>query len=86
MIHGFKSMLFPLKNIFNTNEISNINNIKLNYKKNLQNSEEKNNKIIESKNIQLILYWANWCGICAKIKPNWETAKNIIKKNIQILK
>ena len=28
---------------------------------------------------KLIMYWANWCGICQKIKPNWENAKNLIK-------
>jgi len=31
------------------------------------------------KKSKLILYWANWCGICLKIKPNWENAKNLIK-------
>ena len=34
-------------------------------------------KILEQKP-KLILYWANWCGICNKIKPNWEEAKKIV--------
>jgi len=45
-------------------------------------------KIEESKKLsvkksQLILYWANWCGICQKIKPNWENAKNLINNKYQ---
>ena len=62
-----------------------VNSMKLNYNKN-KTPEKK--KVIKSKNPQLILYWANWCGICTKIKPNWETVKNIIKEkypNVEII-
>lgn len=59
----------------------NVNNINLNYDKKIENEIES--KKVEIKKIirpQLILYWANWCGICNKIKPNWEAAKIIIKE------
>ena len=60
------------------NEILNsydVKNINLKYNDNL-----KKETISESDDkIKLILYWADWCGICNKIKPNWENAKNIIK-------
>ena len=63
-----------------------VNSIKLNYDDDDKTPEKK--KVIKSKNPQLILYWANWCGICTKIKPNWETAKNIIREkypNVEII-
>jgi len=62
----------------------NVSEINLNYEK---KNPEKNSKKIITKNPKLILYWANWCGICIKIKPNWETAKNVIREkypNIEI--
>merc|ERR1712167_286381 len=40
---------------------------------------------------ELVYYWANWCGICKKTKPEWEkdinpnfrdAFKNIIIKDI----
>ena len=43
---------------------------------------EESKKSLEKKT-KLILYWANWCGICQKIKPNWENAKNLIKNKYQ---
>lgn len=61
----------------------NVNNINMNYEK---DTPQKN--VVKSKKPQLILYWANWCGICTKIKPNWETAKNIIREkypNVEII-
>ena len=61
-----------------------VSKINLNYEKKVQ---ENNNKVSKSNNPKLILYWANWCGICTKIKPNWETAKNIIREkypNVEI--
>ena len=61
----------------------NVNNINMNYEK---DTPKKN--VVKSKKPQLILYWANWCGICTKIKPNWETAKNIIREkypNVEII-
>ncbi len=50
----------------------NVRDINLNYKKEVNNISESDNKK------KLILYWADWCGICSKIKPNWENAKNKI--------
>ena len=48
-----------------------------------QINNEKSENIKSDKSTKseskLILYWANWCGICQKIKPNWENAKNLIK-------
>ena len=61
-----------------------VNNINMNYEK----KDTSKKAVIKSKNTQLILYWANWCGICTKIKPNWETAKNIIREkypNVEII-
>ena len=40
----------------------------------------ENNNINLKTNKQLILYWANWCGICHKIKPNWNIEKKKLKK------
>ena len=61
----------------------NVNNINMSYEK---DTPKKN--VVKSEKPQLILYWANWCGICTKIKPNWETAKNIIREkypNVEII-
>ena len=62
------------------------NNLNINYPKESQNVKNvknvKNEIKVEKKNTddkaKLILYWANWCGICIRIKPNWEEAKKII--------
>ena len=62
----------------------NVNNINMKYEKKLTPKKA----VSKSKKTQLILYWANWCGICTKIKPNWETAKNIIREkypNVEIM-
>jgi thiol-disulfide isomerase/thioredoxin len=44
----------------------------------------KEKKVIKKKSkkkdIKLVLYWANWCGVCQKIKPNWNKAKEILVK------
>jgi len=46
----------------------------------IDDSEKPNSdKVKTEKKTKLIMYWANWCGICQKIKPNWENAKNLIK-------
>lgn len=37
--------------------------------------KKKVKKVITKK---LVLYWANWCGMCQKIKPNWNKAKEIL--------
>lgn len=62
----------------------NIDSINMNYEK----KDTSKKAIVKSKKTQLILYWANWCGICTKIKPNWETAKNIIREkypNVEVI-
>ena len=56
--------------ILNSYDVKNIN---LSYK------NDVNNRNLETDKTKLILYWANWCGVCTKIKPNWEIAKNKIK-------
>ena len=38
------------------------------------------------KSKKLILYWANWCGVCKMIKPKWDEAKEILKKKYPKLK
>ena len=35
---------------------------------------------------KLILYWANWCGVCKMIKPNWNKAKKLLNKKYPKLK
>jgi thiol-disulfide isomerase/thioredoxin len=78
---------------------SNETPLKLNYNKEIVHNEVINNQTKEivseeqsnDKNViksQLILYSANWCGICQKIKPNWENAKNLIQikyPNIEVI-
>ena len=39
-----------------------------------------------SKKKKLVLYWANWCGVCQKIKPNWNKAKSVLKSKYPNLK
>lgn len=49
---------------------------------------EPNKPLQKIKKVQLIKYWANWCGICKKIQPNWENAKNLIKMkypNVEVI-
>ena len=45
--------------------------------------KKKDRKKSETK---LILYWANWCGVCKMIKPNWDKAKKILNKKYPKLK
>ena len=60
-------------------------------------NDEDNVKIVKKKKIikkkdkkkrvkKLILYWANWCGVCKMIKPNWNEAKKILNKKYPKLK
>ena len=67
------------------------NNLNINYpkeeKKQIKQKEITDTKIVTDKP-QLVLYWANWCGICSRIKPNWEEAKKIVSvkyPNLEIL-
>jgi thiol-disulfide isomerase/thioredoxin len=34
-----------------------------------------------SKNVVVILYWANWCHFCTEFKPIWEELKDEIKNS-----
>lgn len=38
------------------------------------------NKVIHSKRIVLVKFWASWCVPCSMLKPNFERAKKIIGK------
>ena len=41
----------------------------------------KKNKRVKNKKVKkLILYWANWCGVCKMIKPNRNEAKKLLIK------
>lgn len=72
---------------YTNDESSKLNELNINY----SNKNIKDNTLKETKGdgkTQLILYWANWCGICNKIKPNWNSAKKIINvkyPNIEVL-
>lgn len=57
------------------------NKEKISEKKNVKKTRHKNKKVKK-----LILYWANWCGVCQKIKPNWNKAKDILVKKYPKLK
>ena len=51
----------------------------------------KKKKVIKKKDrkkseTKLILYWANWCGVCKMIKPNWNKAKKLLNKKYPKLK
>lgn len=51
---------------------------------------KKEKKVIKKKGKKrvrkLILYWANWCGVCKMIKPNWNEAKKLLNKKYPKLK
>ena len=34
-----------------------------------------------SKEVKVVLYWANWCKFCIQFKPIWEELKEKIKLN-----
>ena len=38
------------------------------------------NNIVNQNTYELIFYWANWCGVCQKVKPLWKQARNEIEK------
>ena len=53
-------------------------------------NHQKNNKIEQFKHEDndniLIFYWAEWCGVCQKIKPVWKDSKEAIEKQYPNLK
>jgi len=50
---------------------------------NLQISKTNN---LKTSNPILIFYWAEWCGICKKIKPIWnQTKENLVKEYPNLL-
>lgn len=41
---------------------------------------------LQTSNPILIFYWAEWCGICKKIKPIWnQTKENLVKEYPNLL-
>ena len=41
---------------------------------------------LKTSNPILIFYWAEWCGICKKIKPIWnQTKENLVKEYPNLL-
>jgi thiol-disulfide isomerase/thioredoxin len=43
-------------------------------------------KNLQTSNPILIFYWAEWCGICKKIKPIWnQTKENLVKEYPNLL-
>lgn len=56
---------------------------KENFKEKKVIKKKISNKVISKK---LVLYWANWCGVCQKIKPNWNKAKEILMEKYPKLK
>lgn len=40
----------------------------------------------EDTSYELIFYWANWCGICQKVKPLWKNARVEIEKRYDNIK
>jgi thiol-disulfide isomerase/thioredoxin len=43
-------------------------------------NNKRNHIKLGNKRDELIFYWAEWCGICKKIKPTWNNSKKIIKQ------
>ena len=87
---------FNIKENLENNNIEDIYNLEKNENNNKPNEEKKPN--MEKKNIsaldtpkeksKFILYWANWCGICNKMKSQWNSAKDKISKkypNVEVI-
>lgn len=45
-----------------------------------QELDQSNVRKYNKEPYDLIFYWANWCGICQKVKPLWKQARNEIEK------
>ena len=52
--------------------------------------DKKDNSEITNENFsgenELIFYWAKWCGVCTKVKPDWNIAKTNIMNKYRNLK
>lgn len=44
------------------------------------------NDINNSSSDELLFYWAEWCGFCKKIKPEWNNSKKMLQKEYPNLK
>ena len=69
------------ENNINTNEnkLNNLNENKLNISNENKSTTEIKSQIVSSnEKSQFILYWASWCGICNKMKSQWNSAKDKI--------
>ena len=77
---------FNIKENLTNDKIEDINKIKIeNLNENKLNSLNEKKLVSENKNIEnikqkskFILYWASWCGICNKMKSQWNSAKDKI--------
>lgn len=61
--------------------INSKNNLELN-----DNTDKKKTVKVKEINYELIFYWANWCGICQKIKPLWKEARKEIESRYNNIK
>lgn len=71
----FKFLLLFLILIITIYVFLNDEDVNIEKKKVIKKKKVKNKKVKK-----LILYWANWCGVCKMIKPNWNEAKKLLIK------
>ena len=61
------------------NKFNNLIENKLNSSnENKSTTEIKSHLVSSNEKSQFILYWASWCGICNKMKSQWNSAKDKI--------
>ena len=41
------------------------------------NSEEEADKLLTDKGPLMIIYYAEWCGHCQRLKPEWKKLKKM---------